>query len=430
MATYIPQYTGLIPNRATDTPQGFADNVYNYQVYLNSAIPAMNDGIREVDQKWLEVKNQAVSGGYSQSYIDTYFAHAQPAETITVTSTTELLNAFAKVSRKKFTGPVIIELVDGVYNITAPIYFRRMGEWDNWLIIRSQSGNKANCIIQYTGTGVMLNFDDNCVAVIQNLTFDGVDNTLGRELTQCYDGSILVSWGASCDVKNFTYGISAFLHGRFDIDSWNFIETLNPVRCGWNSIGKAIATTASITPNDAVGSNGATAWDNSYLDISNSTFTGFTTGALANNSSRIYGANVTVSNFLDDGILAYSHSLFSGTATIDGMNGTVVRGNKGLRADAHSMVECIGAAISNCQIAIDAESSSIVRSWDSSGTNITVRCVMVGGHSTVHADRFNCVSGVANVGAWDGSVAFTIGSNLSVETGNLNTWTRDGVVRQ
>jgi len=74
MATNIPQYTGSIPNRANDTPQEFADNVYNYQLYINDAIPAMNDGIEEVDQKWNDVKNQAVDGGYSQAYIDANFA--------------------------------------------------------------------------------------------------------------------------------------------------------------------------------------------------------------------------------------------------------------------------------------------------------------------------------------------------------------------
>ena len=430
MATYIPQYTGAVPNRAADTPQEFANNVYSYQVYLDSAIPAMNDGIREVDLKWNEVKNQAVSGGYSQAYIDAHFAHAIAGKTITVSTSQEFINAMNSINRKKFTGPVIIELTDGVYNFTATQYYRALGEWGNWLIIRSQSGIKANVVLQYTGVGVMFNFDSNCVVIFQNLTVDGLDNTQNREFIQLYRGSKLVSWNTGCDIKNFMYGVSVLSQAFCLIDNWNFIETRFPVRAGANSIAWATYLTASVTPNDALTSAGAETWDNSFLDCSNSSFTGFQTGVYAHDHSRIYGTNLNISNFKDNGILAYLHGEFTGTATIDGMNGTVVRGNLGLHANGSSFLECIGASISNCQTALAAGSGSVLRSWDSSGTNITTRCVNANGHSTVQADRFNCISGQAVASAYDGSVAFTIGSNLTVDTGNLNTWTINGVVRQ
>jgi len=47
MATQIPKYTGTIPNRATDTPKEFADNVYAYQVYLNDALLKADTAISE-----------------------------------------------------------------------------------------------------------------------------------------------------------------------------------------------------------------------------------------------------------------------------------------------------------------------------------------------------------------------------------------------
>ena len=61
ITTTIGEYTGTIPNRATDTPQEFADNVYNYQLWIDSATRDMNNLVPQI--------NDATSA--TQSYLNT-----------------------------------------------------------------------------------------------------------------------------------------------------------------------------------------------------------------------------------------------------------------------------------------------------------------------------------------------------------------------
>ena len=79
ITSFITEYTGDVPNRQSDTPIAFADNVYNYQTWINehftpeSLIMAsqMNSVAQTVNQDALQVsisktetnnaKNEAIS---------------------------------------------------------------------------------------------------------------------------------------------------------------------------------------------------------------------------------------------------------------------------------------------------------------------------------------------------------------------------------
>ena len=56
----IGEYQGNIPNRATDTPQEFADNVYNYQVWIDGASKDINDVIPQMNALSSDVNDQAI----------------------------------------------------------------------------------------------------------------------------------------------------------------------------------------------------------------------------------------------------------------------------------------------------------------------------------------------------------------------------------
>ena len=67
----IGEYQGSVPNRSTDTPQEFADNVYNYQVWINSAVGDINNLVSQLNKATSDV----------QGYTNTAYTYKQEALT-------------------------------------------------------------------------------------------------------------------------------------------------------------------------------------------------------------------------------------------------------------------------------------------------------------------------------------------------------------
>jgi len=49
MATQTITYSGIVPNRAADSPTNFATNVYDYQVWINNFVPSFNTAIDSIN---------------------------------------------------------------------------------------------------------------------------------------------------------------------------------------------------------------------------------------------------------------------------------------------------------------------------------------------------------------------------------------------
>ena len=76
---FIKEYTGNVPNRTENTPLVFAENVYNYQLWIhqhfspdvNMSLTDINAAMLEINTRSESVFQQAIDGGYSQSVIET-----------------------------------------------------------------------------------------------------------------------------------------------------------------------------------------------------------------------------------------------------------------------------------------------------------------------------------------------------------------------
>jgi len=49
MATQLTVYSGIVPNRASDSPTDFANNVFNYQTWINNFVPSFNTSIDSIN---------------------------------------------------------------------------------------------------------------------------------------------------------------------------------------------------------------------------------------------------------------------------------------------------------------------------------------------------------------------------------------------
>jgi len=355
--------------------------------------------------------------------------------TITVSNTTEFLDAINTVNRKKFLSPVIIELEDGTYTFNETIHLRNLGEWDYWLIIRSQSQDKTKVTITMDFNGVLFECYNNVYIRFENLTFDGgLDfsdknqdwvNSNVREFIQLHNKSVFASWNSDCEVKNMSYAISAFEHSRVHCDGWVFTECLSPIRVFTNSVMWAIGITATLTSNHDVYSCGVNTFDNSFCDCSNSTISGFINGIAADAQSRIHCSNTTVSNFGDSGILALHNSyVYASPVTVDGQG----RGKWCLRADSCGLIESAGSTLKNAEYAMSAINNSTIRGWNNTSEGISTHAVEADNFSYINAENFNVTSDNADANSTNASIIRASGSNLSTISNNENSWTNDGII--
>ena len=49
MAIQVIEYTGTVPNREGDSPTDFANNIYNYQVWINNFVPSFNSSVDSIN---------------------------------------------------------------------------------------------------------------------------------------------------------------------------------------------------------------------------------------------------------------------------------------------------------------------------------------------------------------------------------------------
>ena len=64
MAIQVIEYTGTVPNREGDSPTDFANNVYNYQVWINNFVPSFNSSVDSINADVTTInnaKNEAVN---------------------------------------------------------------------------------------------------------------------------------------------------------------------------------------------------------------------------------------------------------------------------------------------------------------------------------------------------------------------------------
>ena len=73
----IGEYQGIVPNRANDTPQQFADNVYTYQLWINNAVGDINALIPQLNKATSEVQGYTNSAYAYKNEALTYRNDAQ-----------------------------------------------------------------------------------------------------------------------------------------------------------------------------------------------------------------------------------------------------------------------------------------------------------------------------------------------------------------
>ncbi len=57
----VNEYTGNIPNRVSDTPTQFADNIYSYQVWIDVAVKDINNVVKDMNTLISETNGYANS---------------------------------------------------------------------------------------------------------------------------------------------------------------------------------------------------------------------------------------------------------------------------------------------------------------------------------------------------------------------------------